>query len=151
MSKRSSHQRARDPALIAAGKVNCSTSGGSNTIRQECSPISTQRSVVLSASLVARVILPHRATSRQSPRQIPRDVHLTVVAKKYSILLIARVRPTTYHSVSAPPPSDIALGAQSQIAIFFASDGETIIDPDPARFFEVPIRGPLPEELNYIP
>jgi hypothetical protein len=46
---------------------------------------------------------------------------------------------------------DIALGAQAQIAIFFASDGETIVHPEPARFFEVPIQGPLPEELNYIP
>ena len=46
---------------------------------------------------------------------------------------------------------DIALGAQAQIANFFASDGETIIHPEPARFFEVPIQGRLPEELNYIP
>ena len=46
---------------------------------------------------------------------------------------------------------DIALGAQAQIAMFFASDGETIVHPEPARFFEVPIQGPLPEELNYIP
>ena len=46
---------------------------------------------------------------------------------------------------------DISLGAQAQIASFFVSDGETILHPEPARFFEVPIRGPLPEELNYIP
>jgi hypothetical protein len=46
---------------------------------------------------------------------------------------------------------DIALGAQAQIATFFASDGETVIHPEPARFFEVPIQGPLPENLNYIP
>ena len=46
---------------------------------------------------------------------------------------------------------DIALGAQAQIATFFASDGETIIHPEPARFFEVPIQGRLPEQLNYIP
>ena len=46
---------------------------------------------------------------------------------------------------------EISLGAQAQIATFFGSDGETIIHPDPARFFEVPIQGPLPEELNYIP
>jgi hypothetical protein len=46
---------------------------------------------------------------------------------------------------------EISLGAQAQIAIFFVSDGETIIHPEPARFFEVPIQGPLPEELNYIP
>jgi hypothetical protein len=46
---------------------------------------------------------------------------------------------------------DIALGAQGQIAAFFASDGETIAHPEPAQFFEVPIQGPLPEELNYMP
>ena len=46
---------------------------------------------------------------------------------------------------------DISLGAQAQIAIFFASDGETIIHPEPARLFEVPIQGALPEDLNYIP
>lgn len=46
---------------------------------------------------------------------------------------------------------DVALGAQRQIATFFASRGTLIIHPEPARFFEVPIRLPLPEELNYIP
>ena len=46
---------------------------------------------------------------------------------------------------------DISLGAQAQIASFFVSNGETIIHPEPARFFEVPIKGPLPEALNYIP
>jgi hypothetical protein len=45
----------------------------------------------------------------------------------------------------------IARGAQEQIAAFFASDGTQIIHPEPARFFEVPIQGPLPEDLNYIP
>ena len=32
-----------------------------------------------------------------------------------------------------------------------SSDAETIIHPESARFFEVPIHGPLPEELNDIP
>jgi hypothetical protein len=45
----------------------------------------------------------------------------------------------------------IALGAQEQIATFFATDGTEIIHPEPARFFETPIRGPLPEDLNFIP
>jgi hypothetical protein len=52
-------------------------------------------------------------------------------------------------STSVPAFRDIALAAQAQIAIFFASDGETIVQPEPAWFFEVPIQGPLPEELNY--
>jgi hypothetical protein len=45
----------------------------------------------------------------------------------------------------------IALGAQEQIASFFASDGQQIMHPEPNRFLEVPIQGPLPESLNYIP
>jgi hypothetical protein len=45
----------------------------------------------------------------------------------------------------------IARGAQEQIATFFASDGKEIIHPEPARFFETPIQGPLPEDLNFIP
>ena len=28
---------------------------------------------------------------------------------------------------------------------------ETMIHPEPARFFEVPIQGPLPEGLKFIP
>ncbi len=45
----------------------------------------------------------------------------------------------------------IARGAQEQIAVFFASDGKEVIHPEPARLFEVPIAGPLPEALNFIP
>src|SRR5262249_15772252 len=44
----------------------------------------------------------------------------------------------------------IALGAQQQIATFFASDGTEVIHPKPSRFFETPIAGPLPEHLNFI-
>jgi hypothetical protein len=44
----------------------------------------------------------------------------------------------------------IAQGLQRQIATFFASDGTVVVHPEPARFFEVPVVGPLPEDLNYI-
>jgi hypothetical protein len=45
-----------------------------------------------------------------------------------------------------------ALAAQEQIATFFADGGNTMIDPDGAQpFFEMPLNGPLPEGLNYIP
>jgi hypothetical protein len=50
----------------------------------------------------------------------------------------------------------IALGAQRQIAEFFASDGQVSDDlsdvttSDGKPLFEVPIRGPLPEDLNFI-
>jgi hypothetical protein len=49
-----------------------------------------------------------------------------------------------------PLAVQIALGAQEQIATFFASNGQQIIHPEPARFFETPIQGPLPEDLNWI-
>jgi hypothetical protein len=46
----------------------------------------------------------------------------------------------------------LAIGAQQQIATFFVSRGTVVIDPDAAGpLFEVPIAGPLPETLNYIP
>jgi dienelactone hydrolase len=46
----------------------------------------------------------------------------------------------------------IALDAQEQIATFLASDGTVTIDPDGVLpYFEVPIVGPLPEALNFIP
>jgi hypothetical protein len=35
-------------------------------------------------------------------------------------------------------------------AIFFATDGGVVIQPAPARYFEFPIVGPLPEDLNFI-
>ena len=45
-----------------------------------------------------------------------------------------------------------AVAAQTQIAIFFASNGAIVVDPDGVGpFFEVPIALPLPEALNYIP
>ena len=45
-----------------------------------------------------------------------------------------------------------AVAAQTQIALFFASDGALVIDPDGAgAFFETPIALPLPEGLNYLP
>jgi hypothetical protein len=45
----------------------------------------------------------------------------------------------------------ITQGVQRQIAAFFASGGTLVIHPEPARFFEVPFAGPLPEGLNFIP
>jgi hypothetical protein len=46
--------------------------------------------------------------------------------------------------------NDIARGAARQVAAFFASDGRDVIHPEPARFFEVPIVLPLPEDFSYI-
>ena len=46
----------------------------------------------------------------------------------------------------------VAMEAQTQIAVFFASDGQMVVDPDgTGPLFELPIAGPLPEDLNFIP
>jgi hypothetical protein len=45
-----------------------------------------------------------------------------------------------------------AVGAQQQMALFFASHGALVIDPDGAGpVFEVPVVPPLPETLSFIP
>jgi hypothetical protein len=55
-------------------------------------------------------------------------------------------------NIASPAGQGYAIGAQIQIAEFFASNGALVIDPDgPAPFFEVPIVPPLPEGLNFIP
>ncbi len=65
--------------------------------------------------------------------------------------------PKNPHLFAAQPTSpnalvrSISLGAQDQIGVFFASGGTVVIQPEPAHLFEVPVAGPLPEDLNYIP
>lgn len=54
-------------------------------------------------------------------------------------------------SITIPAVAPMAFGVQEQIAVFLASNGMTTIHPDPTRFFEVPIAGLLPENLNFIP
>ena len=55
-------------------------------------------------------------------------------------------------NIASPAGAPFAVGAQIQIAVFFASDGVLVVDPDGiGPFFEVPIAGPLPETLNFIP
>jgi Bacterial virulence factor lipase N-terminal len=52
----------------------------------------------------------------------------------------------------SPAVAFAAIQAQTQIAVFFASNGALTIDPDGAGpLFETPINGPLPEDLAFIP
>jgi len=55
-------------------------------------------------------------------------------------------------NIGIPAAAPLAVAAQLQIAVFFASDGALTIDPDGAGpLFEMPIVPPLPETLNYLP
>jgi len=71
--------------------------------------------------------------------QVPKDPHIFLVFNSLAPVLF-------------PAVADVGAGARQQIAEFFASDGINVIDPDGSGpLFEVPIEGPLPEELNFIP
>ena len=60
--------------------------------------------------------------------------------------------PHTFLTNLVGAPGAVAVGAQTQIAVFFVSDGALTIDPDgPGPLFEVPIAGALPEDLGFIP
>jgi hypothetical protein len=59
---------------------------------------------------------------------------------------------TFLSNIGTAAQAPYAVMAQTQIALFFASGGTTVIDPDGAgAIFEVPIAGPLPEVLNFLP
>ena len=62
--------------------------------------------------------------------------------------------PHTFLTNIGGPPlvALVAIEAQTQIAVFFASNGALTIDPDGAGpLFETPINGPPPEDLAFIP
>jgi hypothetical protein len=55
-------------------------------------------------------------------------------------------------NIGVPAAAPYAVAAQTQIAVFFQSNGATIIDPDgPGPIFETPITPPLPETLSFLP
>jgi len=67
----------------------------------------------------------------------------------------APANPHTFLTNIATTAGDLAIAAQTQIAVFFETDGALVIDPDGSmanRFFEVPIFAdqiPLMEDLNF--
>jgi len=85
----------------------------------------------------------HDLAFAMDPAAVPKDPHVFLVFNDPFLF-----SPPLF----SPLALSIALGAQEQMAEFFASDGTLVIDPDgPMPLFEVPIVPPLPEELNFIP
>jgi hypothetical protein len=55
-------------------------------------------------------------------------------------------------NIGVPAGAPYAVAAQTQIGVFFQSNGATIIDPDgPGPIFETPVKLPLPETLSFLP
>jgi hypothetical protein len=59
---------------------------------------------------------------------------------------------TFLSNIATAAAAPFAVGAQTQMAVFFATGGASVIDPDGAGpIFEVPIVPPLPETLSFVP
>lgn len=55
-------------------------------------------------------------------------------------------------NIAAAATAPFAVMAQTQMAVFFATHGASVIDPDGVGpVFEVPVNLPLPEGLNFLP
>jgi len=52
---------------------------------------------------------------------------------------------------TTPFTKAVALNGQEWIGVFLESDGAAMSQPTPTDLFEMPIVGPLPETLNFIP
>lgn len=53
-------------------------------------------------------------------------------------------------NITLPSASIFSRAIQDQAGVFLSSNGATMMQPEPARLFEVPIAGTLPETLNFI-
>jgi hypothetical protein len=90
--------------------------------------------LIREANLVDRATLYRHDIASVDDPSIPKNPHLFAA------------QPTSPNAIVRA----ISLGAQEQLAMFFESDGATIIAATPSKYFETPILSPLPETLNFI-
>ncbi len=122
------HLRSNPLAGMTAKSVICQFAKGDQTA---ANPYATQ--ILRAGNLADRTTFYRHDVAFAENPMLPRNPHSFMVSTD-----VAAFRP-------------ISLAAQEQIAVFFATDGEMIIQPEPSRYFEVPIVLPLPEALNFIP
>ena len=92
---------------------------------------------------------PHSCLAPGAMPTLRRSIATTSHTRK--ITRSTRTRTPTFRSGRCRVYSGpIGRGGMEQFAIFLASHGKTIVHPEPARFFEVPISPPLPE-ISYNP
>jgi hypothetical protein len=97
-------------------------------------PNPTTTAIVRAGSLADRTVLYRHDLAYAANNALPKNPH------------------TFLTNIGAAAAAPYAVGGQQQIALFFASGGATVIDPDGAGpIFEVPIVLPLPEGLNLLP
>ncbi len=97
-------------------------------------PNPTSSAIVRAGDLADRTVLYRHDLAYAADPTLPKNPH------------------TFLSNIASPGAAPYAIGAQTQMAVFFASGGATVIDPDGASpIFETPIAGPLPETLSFIP
>jgi hypothetical protein len=106
----------------------------------QLAPNPTTTAVLRAGDLADRTTFYRHDLAYAEDHLIPLNPHPALISPTSTDLLFATV----------------ARGYQRQIANFFASDGQFVDDladvttPDGTALFEVPIAGPLPEDLNFI-
>ena len=80
----------------------------------------------------------HDLAYADNPTTLPKDAHAFTVGFRGG-------------QTSVPAIAAIALAASDQVARFFESDGALVIQPQPVRYFESPMKPPLPDSTYYIP
>ncbi|MEW6705701.1 MAG: hypothetical protein AB1430_12700 [Pseudomonadota bacterium] len=96
-------------------------------------PNPTTSAIVRAGALQDRAVLFRNDLAHAANPALPKNAH------------------TFLTNIGLPAAAPIAVGAQTQIAVFFASHGGTVIDPDgPGSLFEVPAAS-LPEDLGFLP
>jgi hypothetical protein len=116
--------------------------------RGETAPSPTRRrrrSSALASWPTARLTTASISSARATRRPLRRSTMLT---RSYTRFLPLRPLPPEVRAAA----NAVALAVHEQIAVFFASDGVDVIDPDgPGVLFETPIVPPLPEDAVFFP
>lgn len=99
----------------------------------QAAPNPTSTAILRAGDLADRALYYRYDLVRAQDPSLPADPHAFLTAINHEKLV------------------EYAIATQEQIAEFFVSDGQNTIDPDgDGDVFEMPIKGPLPEELNYL-
>lgn len=121
--------RKQPPRGHAAKPVLIQFAKGDQTV-----PNPTSSAIVRAGDLEDRTVLYRHDLAWAANNTLPKNPHTFL---------------TNIGSAAAAP---FAIGAQTQIAVFFQSGGTVVIDPDGAGpIFEVPVALPLPETTSFIP
>jgi hypothetical protein len=126
------HLRSRPLAGVPAKTIILQYARGDQTV-----PNPTTSAIIRAGSLQDRTTVFRNDLAFAADPTFPKNPHTFL---------------TRLPGLAPPGAAAVAIAAQDQIALFFSSDGATVIDPDGAGpLFETPLSVPPWEDLAYIP